>query len=78
MELMDSCLEKLQRRRRAPVSEEILGYISVSVLKALDYLKTTHNVIHRDVKPSNILLDKNGRGILLKFKVEQQFHQQDC
>lgn len=63
MELMDSCLEKLQRRRKAPVPEEILGYISVSVLKALDYLKSNHGVIHRDVKPSNILLDRNGKVI---------------
>lgn len=62
MELMTSCVDKLQKRRgHAPVPEQMLGYICVSVVKALKYLKDTHNVMHRDVKPSNILLDRNGK-----------------
>lgn len=61
MELMTSCLDKLQRlREHAPVPEKMLGFICVSVVKALNYLKDKHDVIHRDVKPSNILLDING------------------
>lgn len=61
MELMTSCIEKLQRlRSHEPVPEQMLGYICVSVVKALNYLKDKHGVIHRDVKPSNILLDRNG------------------
>ena len=41
-----------------PINEDVLGKISVSVISALDYLHTRLSVIHRDVKPSNVLVSK--------------------
>lgn len=38
-------------------------------VKALSYLKDTHGVIHRDVKPSNILLDERGNVKLCDFGI---------
>lgn len=38
-------------------------------VKALHYLKETHGVIHRDVKPSNILLDERGNVKLCDFGI---------
>lgn len=38
-------------------------------MKALDYLKKEHGVIHRDVKPSNILLDERGNVKLCDFGI---------
>lgn len=59
MEVMSTCLEKLQKRFHQRFPERIIGKVAVVVVKALDYLKDVHGVIHRDVKPSNILLDAN-------------------
>lgn len=38
-------------------------------VKALSYLKEKHDVIHRDVKPSNILLDEQGNVKLCDFGI---------
>ena len=43
--------------------------VAVATLKALHYLKEEHGVIHRDVKPSNILLDADGRVKLCDFGI---------
>ncbi|XP_013786819.2 dual specificity mitogen-activated protein kinase kinase 7-like isoform X2 [Limulus polyphemus] len=60
MELMSTCLDKLIKRLKKPIPEMILGKIAVATVNALHYLKEKHGVIHRDVKPSNILLDERG------------------
>ena len=39
------------------------------VVKALHYLKEKHDVIHRDVKPSNILVSRGGQVKLCDFGI---------
>ncbi|KAI6215033.1 hypothetical protein M3Y94_00337400 [Aphelenchoides besseyi] len=64
MEFMDISLEKLykivHRISKKPFHEDVLGTIGVTVLRALNNLKQLKHIIHRDVKPSNILLNLRG------------------
>uniref|UniRef100_A0A8D2GSE8 mitogen-activated protein kinase kinase n=1 Tax=Urocitellus parryii TaxID=9999 RepID=A0A8D2GSE8_UROPR len=69
MELMGTCAEKLKKRMQGPIPERILGKMTVAIVKALFYLKEKHGVIHRDVKPSNILLDERGQIKLCDFGI---------
>nr|XP_023965785.1 dual specificity mitogen-activated protein kinase kinase 7 isoform X5 [Chrysemys picta bellii] len=69
MELMGTCAEKLKKRIQGPIPERILGKMTVAIVKALYYLKEKHGVIHRDVKPSNILLDERGQIKLCDFGI---------
>ncbi|KDR09965.1 Dual specificity mitogen-activated protein kinase kinase 7 [Zootermopsis nevadensis] len=69
MELMATCFDKLLKRLRKAIPEDILGKVTYATVKALHYLKETHGVIHRDVKPSNILLDEKGNVKLCDFGI---------
>nr|XP_021404451.1 dual specificity mitogen-activated protein kinase kinase 7 [Lonchura striata domestica] len=56
-------------RIQRPIPERVLGWVTVTIVKALLYLKEKHGVIHRDVKPSNILLDERGQVKLCDFGI---------
>ncbi|XP_058446163.1 dual specificity mitogen-activated protein kinase kinase hemipterous-like [Malaya genurostris] len=69
MELMTTCFDKLQKKSKKPVPEQILAKVTVATVNALAYLKEKHHVIHRDVKPSNILIDDRGNIKLCDFGI---------
>lgn len=54
--------------KRLPLPHELAMAVAFQVLHALDYAHQ-NRVIHRDVKPSNILLDQRGDAYLTDFGV---------
>jgi mitogen-activated protein kinase kinase 4 len=73
MELMDLSLEKLYKIvhhvAHERFDETVLGIVGVSVLRALNNLKKLKRIIHRDVKPSNIVLNARGQIKLCDFGI---------
>jgi len=68
MEHMDcGSLDSISKREK--ISVDILGKITHAVVEGLTYLYSSHRIIHRDVKPSNILLNSSGQIKLCDFGV---------
>lgn len=57
---LDKCYDVLKQRDGIPFPEFVLTYIAISILKAMLYLKHQLNVLHRDIKPQNILAGSEG------------------
>ncbi|XP_017786916.1 PREDICTED: dual specificity mitogen-activated protein kinase kinase 4-like isoform X2 [Nicrophorus vespilloides] len=76
MEVMDTSLDKFYKfiyeKLSDRIPEAIIGKITVATVLALNYLKEELKIIHRDVKPSNILLDKHGNIKLCDFGISGQ------
>lgn len=72
MEYMDGGSLDLVLKKANRIPEDLLGVITYSILKGLLYLRETHNFIHRDVKPSNILVNSMGEIKLCDFGVSGQ------
>ncbi|KAI0237808.1 Dual specificity mitogen-activated protein kinase kinase 1 [Lamellibrachia satsuma] len=72
MEYMDGGSLDLILKKAGRIPEPILGKISIAVLKGLIYLREKHQIMHRDVKPSNILVNSRGEIKMCDFGVSGQ------
>jgi serine/threonine protein kinase len=60
----ETLVKDIKASKRFQVEEAVR--VTVALAEALDYLHQ-NGVLHRDIKPGNIFLEKNGRVILLDF-----------
>jgi len=72
MEYMDGGSLDLILKKAGRIPEPFLGKITTAVLKGLSYLRDKHQIIHRDVKPSNILVNSRGEIKICDFGVSGQ------
>jgi hypothetical protein len=59
-----------------PTRWRAIATIGLQIARALEYAHG-HEVLHRDVKPSNILLDRDGRALLIDFGLARARGQAD-
>ena len=72
MELMDTNLSKLYRQvyqRGGVIPESVLRSIAYAVVSALYFMKEQLCIMHRDVKPSNILANRIGHFKVCDFGI---------
>lgn len=72
MEYMDGGSLDLVFKKSGRIPEKYLGKITYAVLRGLQYLREKHQIIHRDVKPSNILVNSAGEIKICDFGVSGQ------
>ncbi|CAJ0578359.1 unnamed protein product, partial [Mesorhabditis spiculigera] len=69
MEYMDGLSLDIILQRVGRLQEPFVGRISVAVVRGLTYLKDEIKILHRDVKPSNMLVNTSGEIKLCDFGV---------
>lgn len=78
MEIMDISLDKFYlrvARSNQLIPEYVIWTIAFSVLKGLSHLNSKLKVMHRDVKPSNMLINRNGVVKLCDFGISKILRQ---
>jgi len=72
MEYMDGGSLDLVLKKTGKIPETYSRKITYAVLRGLSYLREKHQIIHRDVKPSNILVNSQGEIKICDFGVSGQ------
>lgn len=76
MDYIDGCSLDVYVQQNGPLSEAVaLDYIG----QACDALKYVHekNILHLDIKPGNLMLDKDGKVTLIDFGTSKQYDECD-
>jgi len=55
--------------RAGPIPEPILAKLTLEILRGLNYLHKKLHLIHRDIKPQNILINSKGEIKITDFGV---------
>ncbi|MEO6323785.1 MAG: TonB family protein [Thermoanaerobaculia bacterium] len=68
MQYVDGPTLTSEMKSKGPLGEEIAARLSISLLDALDY-SHGRGVVHRDIKPDNLILDRRGNPYLMDFGI---------
>ena len=68
-------LEARLQKQESPLSLDEVHAISWDVLSALDHAHVM-GIVHRDVKPANMLQDRNGRTLLMDFGIAKALREE--
>uniref|UniRef100_A0A7E4US40 mitogen-activated protein kinase kinase n=1 Tax=Panagrellus redivivus TaxID=6233 RepID=A0A7E4US40_PANRE len=69
MEFMDGLSLDIVLQTVGVIGESVVGRLTVAIIKGLTYLKQECHILHRDVKPSNVLVNSKGEIKLCDFGV---------
>lgn len=69
-------LEQFQNDNETKIFEPEICLIAYQIAKGIEFLQNNH-VVHRDIKPDNILIDGLGRTVIFDFGVALHFKPED-
>ncbi|KAJ6505183.1 Pkinase-domain-containing protein [Mycena sanguinolenta] len=72
MEFMDKGSFDAIYKRIGPIDVEVVGKVAVAVLEGQRYLCDEHSIVHRDIRPSNILCNSQGDIKLCDFSLSTE------
>jgi serine/threonine protein kinase len=55
--------------KAGPITENVLARLTAQILTGLEYLHKQLHIIHRDIKPQNILINSKGQAKITDFGV---------
>mmetsp|Transcript_119378 Transcript_119378/g.166571 ORF Transcript_119378/g.166571 Transcript_119378/m.166571 type:complete len:144 (+) Transcript_119378:67-498(+) len=70
-------LQGLVKKNVNGIDQEEVRQYARALLSAIYYCHNETNIIHRDIKPENVMLDSEGRAVLVDFGVSHLFDGQD-
>lgn len=70
---LDNIINVYRLANQVPnITEPILAKISLQILCGISFLHS-HNLVHRDIKPGNILINSKGQVKVTDFGISREF-----